>query len=221
MVQIPDLRVAELLTARLCHELIGPVAAVANGVELLLDQDPDPAQEALTLVADSARRTGSRLQFYRFAYGFGGFGGFGGEGEAAGPTPFELAASYFARTKVTCLYRESARALSLSQQKLACNLLLVGSEALTRGGTLTLDGVGSRLRLDIAGAAVRLAPEQLEALAPETPIDVVTARTVQAYFTGLLAQAQGSRLVVRTAGPGRLDVTSVASASEGSGREKA
>src|SRR5271170_7465955 len=184
MEQISDLRVAELLAGRLCHELIGPVSAVANGVELLLDRDRDLAWEALTLVAESARRTSGRLQFYRFAYGFGG------DGEAAGPPPFELAASYFATTRMTCHYRTGARALTLAQQKLGCNMLLVGAEALARGGTLTLDGAGCGLQLDAAGEAVHLAREQLEALAPETPINVLTARTVQAYFTGRLAQAQ-------------------------------
>jgi len=73
------MHVLELLTARLCHELSAPIAAINNGVELLADDDPDPGSpprtdfghEAATLIGDSARRAASRLQFYRFAYGFG------------------------------------------------------------------------------------------------------------------------------------------------------
>src|SRR4051812_22364163 len=72
-----DIRILELLTARLCHELSGPIAAINNGVELLAEEDPglgsspNPAffHDAVALVADSARRARSRLQFYRFAYG--------------------------------------------------------------------------------------------------------------------------------------------------------
>ena len=75
-----DLRVLELLTARLCHELSGPIAAINNGVELLVDEpalagdgaDPGFVQDAIALVGDSASRAASRLQFYRFAYAFGG-----------------------------------------------------------------------------------------------------------------------------------------------------
>src|SRR5215470_19568661 len=67
------MRVLELLTARLCHELSAPIAAINNGVELLADDDSDPgpnfSHEAATLIGDSARRAASRLQFYRFAYG--------------------------------------------------------------------------------------------------------------------------------------------------------
>ena len=86
-----DLRVLELLTARLCHELSGPIAAINNGVELLAEEDlalavdrPDPAflQDAVALVGDSARRARSRLQFYRFAYGFSSGSADGGPGAA-------------------------------------------------------------------------------------------------------------------------------------------
>src|SRR5260370_22571067 len=86
-----DLRVLELLTARLCHELSGPIAAVNNGVELLTEDipatGPSPAtsfvHDAVTLVGDSARQAASRLQFYRFAYGFSQ------TGRRAGPPPHE------------------------------------------------------------------------------------------------------------------------------------
>src|SRR5215813_6347624 len=72
------MRVLELLTARLCHELSAPIAAINNGVELLTGEDMDPEaspetsfmRDAAALIGDSARRARSRLQFYRFAYGF-------------------------------------------------------------------------------------------------------------------------------------------------------
>jgi histidine phosphotransferase ChpT len=67
-----DLRVVELLAARLCHDLIGPVAAIGNGAELLADEEPDFLQDAIALVGESARKANRRLQFYRFAYGFSG-----------------------------------------------------------------------------------------------------------------------------------------------------
>ena len=204
MTRIADLRISELLTARLCHELIGPVAAVENGVELLLDQPLNLDQEALALAADSARRASARLQFYRFAYGLGG------EGRAAGPPPFELAASYFATTRIACHYAEGVRILAPAEQKLGCNLLLVGGEALARGGKLVLDAVGGEMHLDAAGEAARLAPEQLDALLLKTPVEALTPRTVQTYFTGLLARTRGRHLLIEAAEPGRLRVRSAA-----------
>ena len=93
-----DLRVLELLSAHLCHELSGPIAAISNGVELLAEEDPGLGSspnsaflhDAVALVSESARRARFRLQFYRFAYGFS-------SGSAiAGPAPHEVAISFFA-----------------------------------------------------------------------------------------------------------------------------
>jgi histidine phosphotransferase ChpT len=123
-----DLRISELLTARLCHELVGSITAVANGADFLCEAGLEVDQEALALIQESARRASSRLQFYRFAYGFSG------HGRVTGLLPHELAAGFFATSQVTYRYPEDVRALSLVEQKLACNLLVFGSEALVRGG---------------------------------------------------------------------------------------
>ncbi len=64
-----EFRVLELLNARLCHELVSPVGAINNGVELLGEDDPDFVRDAIALIGQSARKAGQRLQFYRFAYG--------------------------------------------------------------------------------------------------------------------------------------------------------
>src|SRR6266446_1172522 len=104
MTQPIDLRVVELLAARLCHDLIGPLAAIANGVELLAEEDPDFVRDAVALVGESARKANRRLQFYRFAYGFSG-------GELAGLPPHRLSSALFEESSITCDYREAARRL--------------------------------------------------------------------------------------------------------------
>jgi histidine phosphotransferase ChpT len=201
------LRVLELLTARLCHELSGPVAAIGNGVELLAECRSEFDGEALTLVADSAQRAANRLQFYRFAYGFGG------DAAAVGPAPNELAAKLFAESSIACDYAESVRALPLDRQKLACNLLLVGAEMLVRGGRLALETTGAGLRLDAIGESVLLTDEQAAALRLELPLDALTMRNVTAYFTALLARGWGWRLIGAEAEPGRIRLSSYASAA--------
>src|SRR5947209_6678274 len=133
-----DLRVLELLSARLCHELSGPISAISNGVELLAEEDPglglstNPAflHDAVALVSESARRARCRLQFYRFAYGFS-------SGSAiAGPAPHEIAVGFFAATRIVGDYADGIRLLSPDWQKLAFNLLSVGADALLRGDSL-------------------------------------------------------------------------------------
>src|SRR5712691_4549011 len=132
-----DLRVIELLSARLCHDLIGPVAAISNGAELLADEEPEFVRDAVALVGDSARKASRRLQFYRFAYGFSG-------GGLAGLMPYQLAAEFFEDTAIECDYRAAVRALPLEQQKLACLMLALAGEGLPRGGRLALSAGAAR-----------------------------------------------------------------------------
>ena len=64
---------ASLLCSRLCHDLMSPVGALNNGIELLADEtDPDMQEKCLELLADSARATANKLKFFRLAFGAGG-----------------------------------------------------------------------------------------------------------------------------------------------------
>ena len=69
MSESDEIRLIELIAGRMCHDLVGAVGAVANGVELLDDGKAAPDQEVMTLIADSARRANRRLQYFRMAYG--------------------------------------------------------------------------------------------------------------------------------------------------------
>src|SRR5690348_6964348 len=72
------LDLASLLCSRLCHDLMSPVGALNNGIELLADEtDPDMREKCLELLGDSARATANKLKFFRLAFGAGG--GFGEE----------------------------------------------------------------------------------------------------------------------------------------------
>jgi histidine phosphotransferase ChpT len=208
-----DLHVLELLTARLCHELIGPIAAINNGVELLAEEvvrangeaDPDFLHDAIVLVRDTATRAASRLEFYRFAYGYGH------SGSMAGRPPNELASRFFENTQIVCDYGESIRVLPLDWQRLACNLLLIGAEALSRGGSLVLAGAPEGLNLEANGEFAALSAETSAALRLTTPVPELTSRSVQAYFTGFLAETLGCQLV-RTEELQRLRLIAVAPA---------
>jgi len=203
------MRVLELLAARLCHELSGPIAAINNGVELLDEEEAglgslsDPAflRDAVALVSDSARRARLGLQFYRFAYGFTS------GSTTAGPAPEQIANGFFAAGRIVGDYAQSIRMLSLDWQKLACNLLSVGADALPRGGRLGL--IDNPLTLEAVGEGAALSPGARDALMLTTPVSDLTARTVQPYFSGLLAKAL-NRSLIATEEPGRVRLRAVA-----------
>lgn len=187
-----EFRVLELLASRLCHELISPVGAVNNGVELLSDGDAGFMRDATALIGQSARRAALRLQFYRFAYGAGGVGGGAPEAKA-------LVAGILEGGKVRCDWPAEFDALSVSWQKFACNLMLLAVEILPRGGTVTLAREGSGVAAVAAGEAVNLTQELKAALAPAAEVAALTARTVHAYFTARYAEHVGTKLMLSEA----------------------
>jgi histidine phosphotransferase ChpT len=185
-----DFRVLELLCGRLCHELVSPVGAINNGVELLDEEDPEFVKEALGLIAQSARTAGRRLQFYRFAYGTGG-GGSIGSGR-------EVALAYFEGGKVRCAWPESADSLAPEWQRLGCNMALLAAELLPRGGAVTVrPRAEAGLEVAAEGEALVLLPELRESLADGTAIDALTARTVHAFYTARLAQQLDAQLTLQ------------------------
>jgi histidine phosphotransferase ChpT len=131
MTQTIDMRVLELLAARLCHDFAGPIAAIGNGAELLDDDDPDFVRQAATLIGESAGTAARRLQLFRFVYGYSA-------GAIAGPPPHQLVGEYFAGGAIACDYAAAARQLEPAWQRLGCGLLTIAAEALPRGGALTL-----------------------------------------------------------------------------------
>jgi len=187
-----EFRVLELLASRLCHELISPVGAVNNGVELLSDGDTGFVRDATTLIGQSARRAAMRLQFYRFAYGAGGLGG-------GAPDAKSLIAGILEGGKVRCDWPAEFDALAAPWQKLACNLMLLASEILPRGGSVTLARAGNGVAAAAAGEAVNLTAELKAALAPAAEVAALSARTVHAYFTARYAENVGARLAISEA----------------------
>lgn len=187
-----ELRVLELLASRLCHELISPVGAISNGVELLGDGDAGFMRSATALIDQSARRAAARLQFYRFAYGTGGAGGGAPEAKA-------LVAGILEGGKVRCEWRGELDALSPPWQKLACNLMLLAAEALPRGGTVTLARAGAGVTAVAAGESITLSGEMKAALAPAVDVGALTARTVHAYFAARSAERLDTTLTLTEA----------------------
>jgi histidine phosphotransferase ChpT len=203
-----DMRVLDLLSARLCHELISPVGAIANGVELLGEDDPDFVEEATALIAQSARKAGQRLQFYRYAYG-------APASDGSGPDPRELVAGLLDGGKIVCDWPADAVGAMAAWRKLGCNLVVLAAETLPRGGTITVAATaGATPSLDVSaqGEAINLTADGREALALRTAVGELTSRTVHAYYTACLARQLAAAVAVDDKTPGRLVLRAAASA---------
>ncbi len=195
-----EFRVLELINARLCHELVSPVGAINNGVELLDEEDPDFVRDAIQLIGQSARKAGQRLQFYRFAYGTSATSGGGGANGR------DLAQGLLEGGKVRCDWSAEATTLPVDWQRLACNMLVLAAETLPRGGTIEvrpLRAGASGIEVAAEGEAVNVGSELRAALDPDIAVDQLTSRTVHAYFTARLAQQLGAAVALVDAEPQR------------------
>lgn len=196
-----DFRVLELLCGRLCHELISPVGAINNGVELLDEDDPEFVKEAMGLIAQSAKRAGQRLQFYRFAYGTAGPSGSAIDGR-------DLVQGLLDGGKVRCDWPAEASALAPPWQRLALNMLVLAVEMLPRGGTVAMRPVGKGVEIAAEGDALNVSADLKSVLAGEIAADALSARTVHAFFTMRIAELLGARLALAEA-PGRAVLSAV------------
>jgi len=158
---------ASLLCSRLCHDLMSPVGALNNGIELLADEtDPDMRDKCLELLADSARATANKLKFFRLAFGAGG--GFGDEIDTAEARAV-LEGLFGAEGKVELGWVVESEKLPKGAIKLLLNLSLLAGDALVRGGRLDIGAERGNGEIELAvraeGPRILLDPVLRETLA--------------------------------------------------------
>jgi len=192
-----DLKVLELLSSRLCHDLVGPVGAVNNGLELLEDDMGDMGPEALKLAVDSGARAARALQYFRLAFGMAGSRVGGRLNELRG-----LAGGFFDSNKIALAWpaKEIPDDAPEDLGKLLLNMLLLAAEALPTGGNLAIEitdgGAGLRVEVTASGDRAALRDETRPALAAAVKADDLTPRNVQAYFTCRIAERMGGAIAM-------------------------
>ncbi len=201
-VTLESLDLAALLCSRVCHDLISPVGAVVNGIEVMEDDvDAETKTFALDLIRKSATTASARLQFCRIAFGAAGSAGAAidlgdAEGVARGMLEDE-------KTKLT--WGLPRLLLPKNRVKLLLNLLLLAIGTIPRGGTLAIEPIGQGdtmgFKVMASGLNARIPPAVpgLVAGESENPVD---AHAIQPFFTGLLARACGMTVTLAPEGDG-------------------
>jgi histidine phosphotransferase ChpT len=186
---------ASLLCSRLCHDLLSPIGALNNGIELLADeQDPEMRERCLELLAESARASANKLKFFRLAFGAGG--GFG-EDIDTHEAKSALEGLYGADKRIELGWMVADDKLSKGAIKLLLNLAMIAGDALVRGGRLDV-GVEQRnggLEMVIRGEGPRilLDPKLRETIAKGHSGGEVEPRAAGAWLAhALAAEAGGS-----------------------------
>ena len=177
---------ASLLCSRLCHDLMSPVGALNNGLELLADEtDEDMREKCLELLADSARASANKLKFFRLA-----FGAAGGFGEAIDTREAEAALQgvFGPERRIELGWAVGDQKLSKGAVKLLLNLALLAGDALVRGGRLD---VGAETRDEKIELAVR-------AEGPRILLDPALRETLLGAGTGPVEPRAAGAWLART-----------------------
>jgi histidine phosphotransferase ChpT len=188
----PDiLELAALLCSRVCHDLISPVGAIVNGLEVLDDNPkPEDREFALDLIRKSARTASARLQFCRLAFGAAGSTGAQIDlGDAQ-----NMARGHIEDAKTSIAWNLPRVLLPKNRVKLLLNMMIIAQQTIPRGGVLTVNPIGDgetmSFRLMTTGLNARL-PQNIADILGGAHAAAVDAHAVQPYYTRLLAQACG------------------------------
>ena len=186
------LDLAALLCSRVCHDLISPIGAIVNGLEVLAeDKDPATQQFALELIKKSSGTASAKLQFCRIAFGAAGSAGAqidSGDAET-------ISRGFFEDDKTKLIWNLPRALLPKNRIKLLLNMLLIAGQAIPRGGTITVDSIGSGetagFTIRAAGTNAKVAAAVRLLVAGDDGGEGVDAHRIQPFYTGLLARACG------------------------------
>lgn len=189
MSNISALDLSALLCSRVCHDVVGSVGAISNGLEVLDEEnDAEMRQIANDLVRKSAAQASAKLTFSRIAFGAAGSAG----AEIDLDDARDKAEQMMGFEKADLIWDMPRAIRPKNEVKLLLNLVLIALSAIPRGGNMTVSAEGERgIKISCDGRAARI-PQQsaLFETLPET-LEGVDAHSVQPIYTALLAQACG------------------------------
>ena len=186
--------VAAFLAARMCHDFISPASAIVSGLDLLDDPSAqDMKEDAMNLIAGSARKLTDLLSFTRVAFGASA------SAETFDPRELnKLAQGVFNHMRAQLDWQVDASAVNKPAARLLMNLAQMGGAALPTGGTATIravaEGASIAIAVEAVGPRARLRPEVLRGLAGEGLGDGLHGHWVQAYYVHLFTQDAGGRI---------------------------
>ncbi len=202
-----DLRILELLASKLCHDLISPVGAINNGVELIEDIGASVTGDAMKLIASSAQQAARRLRLFRLAYGRAGAEG----------VPLHdarnVAREYLAHGKTSLKWDENLPISGFAELrgalKILLNCIVLAEDSLSHGGTITVEPAPSGsagVSVTAHGSHALFSDAARAALAGETPVEEVTPRTVHAYVLRGFSEHYGLKISVQQISEEKLSI---------------
>ena len=191
--RLEDTDLAALLCSRVCHDVISPVGAIANGLEVLEDEnDEEMRQIAFDLITQSAKAASAKLQFCRMAFGAAGsMGSLIDMGEAG-----DVTAMFIGKEKISLIWNAPRLQRPKSEVKLLLNLVLMAMSSIPRGGDVIVDADENSLSVRAVGDRAKIPEKALAVMKGEFEASALDARLVQVYYAMRLADEANYQITV-------------------------
>jgi histidine phosphotransferase ChpT len=192
--KLSDLDLAALLCSRVCHDIISPVGAIANGLELMDDPDVDAAMKAtaLDMVRNSAKTATAKLKFCRIAFGASGSAGAQIDMGEAG----EMAKAFVGEEKIRLDWQAPRENRPKAEVKLVLNMMMLAMAGIPRGGVVTVTVDGRNFAVKAQGERSKVPQAMADVLTGVAAVETLDARMVQPYYSKLLAHSAGLSLTM-------------------------
>jgi histidine phosphotransferase ChpT len=196
--RLSDLDLASLLCSRVCHDIISPVGAIANGLELMDDPETDAELRAtaLDMVRSSAKSATAKLKFCRIAFGASGSAGAHIDMGEAG----ETAIAFVGDEKIKLEWKAPRENRPKAEVKLLLNMLLLAMAGIPRGGVVTVTAEDKNFTVKAKGERAKLPLPTADVLTGSIPLEQLDARLVQPYYSKMLAESAGLTLTMQMEG---------------------
>lgn len=195
------------IASKICHDIVSPISVVANALEMLdMPIDPASRKDYEVLMRDTMGRIVPMVEFMRFVFGSQGLS----NGQCDIAALKRLAVGYASGSDVTIDWNIAEQSLSFAQMRVLLAQVLIGVDALSRGGTLSAsvrrEGTGLTLAVTAKAGKVSMREDITEALGGREPREGWQAKNIQVLWARLLAERAGSVLTF-SGGPGQLNLS--------------
>ncbi len=191
---IENTKLTALVASRICHDMVEPMSAIIQGLEMIKSGDGKTDPDALSLLDHGVGKAWAKLEFFRFA-----MAGAVAEGDSELEEGRAVAIKLYSVLKPELVWSAPAVAMPRPAVRVIVNLLLIANECLPRGGTVEITaakhGEGGEVVIIATGPRAKLKDTTAAALRGEG--DEMTGHTIQATLTGLLARQGGVELTAR------------------------
>jgi histidine phosphotransferase ChpT len=189
---IENTRLTALVASRICHDMVEPMSAIIQGLEMIKGSDGKTDPDALSLLDHGVGKAWAKLEFFRFA-----LAGAVAEGESTIEEGKAVAEKLYSALKPELVWSVPNVVMPRPSVRVIVNLLLIANECLPRGGRVEITGGAGEVIVTATGPRAKLRDTTAAALKGDEFEEGLSGHTIQPALTGLLARQGGVELSAR------------------------